>query len=304
MSAPTAPQQVQPPPPEDWQPPTRKPRRRVLKIISAVIGGLALLFIGVGFPAAASASGGPALGPPVTAGTVAPTMGQNVQKDCGLTNWISQEASGGVWTLSRANAFDTSGQTLCITAHSGVGFTVDNNLRYTGLWQAYPYTGVGCAYGLCTHGTDLPKQVGRLPYWANTSFSWRSNGAQGSWNASYDIWFDTRNQITTEDNGAELMIWLKTNVGYADQLVRVGKHWFYFSHWRPCDPSGICWNYVRFIFTGVLGGVKNLWLMPFIRYAEARGLISPSWWMTSVHAGYELVSGGKGLETTWFNFHG
>ena len=31
--------------------------------------------------------------------------------------------------------------------------------------------------------------------------------------------------------------------------------------------------------------------------------VGASWWLTSVHAGYELVSGGKGLTTTWFNVH-
>jgi hypothetical protein len=271
---------------------------RSLALALALAAGIALV------PAAASASGGPPLGPPVTAGPVPPTVGQEVQTDCGLTDWISQEASGGVWTLSRANAFDTSGQTLCITAHSGVGFTVDNNLRYTGLWQAYPFTGVGCAYSLCTHGTDLPKKVRYLPSWANTSFSWQSNGAPGNWNVSYDIWFDKYDQISTEDDGAELMIWLRPNPGYAGgQLVRVGKHWYWFMHWRVCDPSHICWNYIQFRFPQAVSGVRQLWLMPFIRYAEAWGLIRPSWWMTSVHAGYELVSGGKGLETTWFNAH-
>jgi Glycosyl hydrolase family 12 len=271
----------------------------------AIASALALAASIALIPAAASASGGPALGQPVTAGPVAPSMGQNVQKDCGLTDWISQEASGGVWTLSRANAFDTSGQTLCITAHHGVGFTVDNNLRYTGLWQAYPFTGVGCAYSLCTHGTDLPKQVRRLPYWANTSFSWRPNGAPGSWNASYDIWFDTRDQITTEDNGAELMIWLKPNtaVNGIFHMVRVGHQTYWWTWWNTCDSSGICWHYIQFRFLHTVAGVRNLWLMPFIRFLEARGLMKPSWWLTSIHAGYELVSGGKGLETTWFNAH-
>ena len=273
---------------------------RSLALALALAAGIAL-----GFPAAASASGGPALGPPVTAGTVAPTMGQAVLKDCGLTGWISQEASGGVWTLSRANAFDTSGQTLCITAHNGVGFTVDNNLRYTGLWQAYPFTGVGCAYSLCTHGTDLPKQVRHLPSWTNTSFSWRPNGAHGSWNASYDIWFDKSDQITTEDNGVELMIWLRpnTDLNHDFHFARIGNHNYWWVWWNHCDSLGICWHYVQFRFTHVVAGVENLWLVPFIRFLEARGLMRASWWLTSIHAGYEIVSGGKGLETTWFNAH-
>ena len=55
MSASTAPQQVQPPP-EDWQPPTRKPRRRGLRITVAVIGGLALLGLGIGIGSAAKST--------------------------------------------------------------------------------------------------------------------------------------------------------------------------------------------------------------------------------------------------------
>ena len=92
---------------------------------------------------------------------------------CGLAQRITQQASGGVWVISRANAYDTSGQRLCISGStSRPGFTVINNLRYTGAWQAYPFTGAGCAYYLCSPRTDLPKQVRRLPPSANTSFSW------------------------------------------------------------------------------------------------------------------------------------
>jgi hypothetical protein len=40
--------------------------------------------------------------------------------------------------------------------------------------------------------------------------------------------------------------------------------------------------------------------MPFVRFLERRRMVHRSWWLTSVHAGYELVSGGGGLTTTWF----
>ena len=178
-----------------------------------------------------------------------------------------------------------------------------NNLRYTGAWQAYPFTGAGCAYHLCTPRTDLPKQIRRLPPSANTSFSWHGP-APGNWNASYDIWFDHHDQISTQDNGAELMIWLRPNPRYrGGVLVHVGKQRYWFRHWRTCDPARSCWNYTQFRFPRVVHGVRQLPLMPFIRFLERRGLVSPSWWLTSVHAGYELVSGGKGLTTTWFNVH-
>lgn len=236
---------------------------------------------------------------------------------CGLGQSAVQRASGGVWVLSRANAFDTSGQKLCIRPAPGgrPGFTVLDNLRYTGLWQAYPFTGVGCAYYLCSPGTSLPVQVRRLPSWASTSFSWRAGGARGSWNASYDIWLDDSDQISTEDDGAEIMIWLRPNTSLNSgfHLAWVGGRLYWWTTWVHCDAAGICWHYVQFRFTGpwfarhrmwfVLDGVRGLLLVPFLRFLEGRRLVSPSWWLTSIHAGYEIVSGGKGLQTTWFNAH-
>ena len=223
---------------------------------------------------------------------------------CGLAQRITQRASGEVWVISRPNAFDTSGQRLCISGPtSRPGFTIMNNLRHTGAWQAYPFTGAGCAYHLCSPYTDLPKQVRRLPSSANTSFSWHGP-TPGNWNASYDIWFDRHDQISTQDDGAELMIWLRPNPGYrGGVLVHVGKHRYWFMHGRACDPARICWNYTQFRFPHVVRSVRRLRLMPFIRFLEHRGLVSPSWWLTSVHAGYEMVSGGKGLTTTWFGVH-
>jgi Glycosyl hydrolase family 12 len=236
---------------------------------------------------------------------------------CGLAQRAVQQASGGVQVISRANGFDTSDQPLCIRPAPGgrPGFTVLDSLRYTGAWQAYPFTGYGCAYSLCSPGTALPRQVSRLPSWISSSFSWHQNLAAGSWNASYDIWLDDSDQIRTEDDGAELMIWLRpnTSMNSSFRLVRVGGRLWWFTHWRTCDKARICWNYVQFRFTGpwlarhhqfrVLQGVRGLRLMPFFAFLEHQGLIRPSWWLTSVHAGYEIVSGGKGLTTTWFNVH-
>jgi Glycosyl hydrolase family 12 len=259
---------------------------------------------------------------------------------CGLSQRITQQASGGVQVISRPNAFDVSGQRLCISGTTRrPGFKVLDNLRYTGAWQAYPFTGAGCAYNLCSPHTDMPMQVRRLPGNANTSFSWRGSQAPGNWNASYDIWFDHDDQTTAQDDGAELMIWLRPNPGYKGGVrVRIAKRQYWFMHWRTCQRAGpagvtppragpgvtpprggpeitppragpgahagICWNYVQFRFLSVVHGVQRLWLMPFIRFLEGQDhLVRGSWWLTSVHAGYELVSGGKGLHTTWFNVH-
>jgi Glycosyl hydrolase family 12 len=223
---------------------------------------------------------------------------------CGLSQRITQQASKRMWVISRPNAFNTRGQRLCISGSTTrPGFTILTNLRRTGAWQAYPFTGAGCAYHLCSPGTDLPKQVHRLPASANTSFSWHGP-APGDWNASYDIWLDRHDQTSTADDGDELMIWLRPNPGYrAGVIVHVGKQRYWFAHWRDCDPARICWNYTQFRFLHVVHSVRRLRIMPFIRFLEQRRLVYPSWWVTSVHAGYELVSGGKGLTTTWFDVH-
>jgi Glycosyl hydrolase family 12 len=225
---------------------------------------------------------------------------------CGLSQRAVQESSGGVWVISRANAYDTSGQKLCIRPAPGgrPGFTVATNLRYTGLWQAYPFTGWGCAYDLCTRGAN-PVRVSALPRAASMSWSWRSGGAKGIWNASVDDWFSKTDQITSQDNGAELMIWLSTPEGYTGgRLVHIGHRAYWFMHWRA-HHGKVSWWYVQFRTTKTVSGVRQLWLRPFLRFLERQRprLVVPSWYLTSVHAGYELVSGGKGLQTTWFNFH-
>ena len=113
------------------------------------------------------------LGTAMSGGTARAQDARVASTACGLAQRITQRASRDLWVISRPNAFDTSGQRLCISGStSRPGFRVINNLRYTGAWQAYPFTGAGCAYHLCSPRTDLPKQVRRLPSSANTSFSW------------------------------------------------------------------------------------------------------------------------------------
>lgn len=226
------------------------------------------------------------------------------QKVCGLTQRVRQESSGGVSVLSRANAFNAV-TNFCVQSHIGPGFTVLNNLpdRNSDV-QAYPFTGVGCAYYLCSTNTDLPKKVRYLSPRINTSWTWYGD-APGFWNASYDIWFDKYNQISTQDDGAELMIWLRTMPGYNGgrwvYINRIG--WMRLETWRACN-NGTCWNYVQFRYPGTVHSVRNLPLWPFIHFCLYYHLIRWSWWLTSVHAGYEIWYGGKGLDTTWFNYHG
>jgi hypothetical protein len=251
--------------------------------------------VAIALAAAAVAAGAPAATAAVTPGQV-----------CGLSSRAVQESSGGTWLVTRANAFDVSGQRFCVNpAAAGPGFTVATNLHYTGLWQAYPFTGLGCAYSLCSRNTDLPKRVAALARGANVSYSWRGANAPGIWNTALDLWFDKRDQITAQDDGAELMLWLRTPPGYSGgQLVRIGHRSWWFMHWRA-HHGAYSWWYIQFRAARPVMGVRQLWLRPFMRFLERQHprLIVPGWYLTSVHAGFEMVSGGRGLQVRWFNAH-
>jgi Glycosyl hydrolase family 12 len=272
------------------------PGARAARILSLRVAVLAaVLSLAAALPVPAAALSSPSSAP---------------KKICGLDHRAVQPSWDHVKVISRPNSFGTAHQ-FCVMAASGrPGFRILTSLPLTGPVQAYPFTGVGCAYSLCSPGTDLPRRVSNLSPQTTSSWTWWGP-ADGYWNAAYDIWFDTRDQITAQDNGAELMIWLRTMPGYAprgQRIVWVGGHPFWFLHWRAVNTAcqaGRCqarsWNYVQFRFLSTTHSVRQLRLMPFIRFAIGQRLIGPSWWLTSIHAGYELWSGGRGLATTWFN---
>ena len=267
-----------------------------MKLRVAAVAALVLALLAGGLPALAS--GGTGSGPVAE------------QTICGLNHRVMQNASGGIKVISRPNPFGSSWHLCVRLSGSRPGFHITTNVPYTGQVQAYPFTGVGCAYRLCSEGTDLPRRVRDLSPRIESSWTWQGT-TYGFWNASYDIWFDTRDQITTQDNGAELMIWLRTMPGYnPGRIVWVpGAGWFWFTHWvtghEVCDKHRRCqlqsWNYIQFRYLNTKHSVRRLRLQPFIQFAIRDGLISPAWWLTSVHAGYEIWSGGRGLATTWFN---
>jgi Glycosyl hydrolase family 12 len=168
-----------------------------------------------------------------------------LQTICGLDHRVMQNAAGGIKVISRPNPFGTTWHLCVQLSGSHPGFRITTNVPFNGQVQAYPFTGVGCAYKLCSEGTDLPRRVRSLSPRIESSWAWRGT-TRGLWNASYDIWFDTRDQITTQDNGAELMIWLRTPPGYSPgRMVRVpGVGWFWFTNWRArhtvCSKTGRC----------------------------------------------------------------
>ncbi len=199
-----------------------------MRLRTAAVAALVLVLVTAAMPASADGGSGP--------------VAQQII--CGLNHRAVQESSGGVTVISRPNPFGTT-QRMCVQVYgSRPGFRILTSLRRQGSVEAYPFTGVGCAYSLCSRGTDLPRRVQDLSAATDTSWTWWGT-TNGFWNASYDIWFDTRDQVTTQDNGAELMIWLRTPPGYRPgRLVWVDGNWFWFTHWvtghRVCHAGRCC----------------------------------------------------------------
>lgn len=193
------------------------------------------------------------------------------------------------------------GRPECLSVGSGPNFLVSRqSVRYRHREPvAFPDVFMGCAWGVCTAGSQLPARVSAL---RDAATSWHTSlHATGTWNAAYDIWFSKRDVTTSQADGAELMIWLSTRGMGAPRarILRIGRTRWYLFHWIA-SHNGASWNYIQFRRVRPVAGVTDLKLAPFIGAAERLGWISPSWWLLNIEAGFEVWNGGQGLATTSF----
>lgn len=166
---------------------------------------------------------------------------------------------------------------------------------------AFPNVFYGCSWRVCSPGTVLPMQVTKL---SRPQVTWQTKeSARGRYNAAFDIWFGKTAMTTGQADGAELMIWLNTHflppcVG-PKIWIRHGRYCV--EHWVAHHKGvPVTWNYIQFRRLSRTTGVSHLRLHPFIRAAERRGWVQPTWWMENIEAGFEIWSGGQGLATTNF----
>ncbi len=201
----------------------------------------------------------------------------------------------------RNDDFGTAGD--CISV-SGRRFTVT---RTWGTGNRFPYIGWGCEWGLCTPHPLMWR-------WRNAGarVSWYPTGlhAGGAWNASLDTWLDPRNAANDGQEHAEVMVWLHRAGGYGSSagyhgVVQVdGRRWYLIEHRTGHTfPDGVTrtWPLVMFWAVHPVSHARRMPLVPFYRIAERHGWIGPAWYLTSVDAGFEIYSGGRGLGSKWFS---
>ena len=199
--------------------------------------------------------------------------------------------------ILRNDVFSTDHE--CLKVHNrGVGFTVVKSTAnaHTGDTDAFPEVVYGCAWGLCSPGSMLPRRVTRFAQLKSSwSTSWRK--APGHFDVAYDIWFGHRGTIHGQALGAELMIWLGTKrfgVPTQNPILRIGGQRYYYARHKACNDFG-CWNYILFRRVTPTAHVQHLNLMPFIRKAQHFNQVGKHWWLKSIDAGFEIWNGGRGL---------
>lgn len=209
----------------------------------------------------------------------------------------STRIQGGKYVVQNNEWGANDGQ--CINV-SDNGFTItagNHNVPTNGAPAAYPSIYAGCHYGNCSSGSGLPLQVSNMGT-VSSNVSYATTG--GSWNASYDLWFDPNPNQSGQNTGAELMIWgshqgppqpIGSRVGTANLAGAGWDVWI----------GNIGWNVISYVRQQTTNSL-NLNLTEFTNDAVQRGQVQRSWYMTSAQFGFEPWQGGPGLAVNSFSF--
>ena len=227
----------------------------------------------------------------IGAGTLAIAVTLPARADTQLCDqFASTPIQSGRFVVQNNNWGDTIQQ--CTTA-TATGFTVtsgNHNKPTNGPPGSYPSIFLGCHFGTCSTASGLPAPIASLRD-VTTSVNFKITA--GQFDAAYDIWYDPTARTNGQVTGAEVMIWV--NHAGAPQPIGskiatatlAGATWDVFS-------GNIGWNVISYVrqqrATSFSGSV-----IPFEKDAQARRLIDPAWFLTSVQFGFEPWVGGPGL---------
>jgi hypothetical protein len=191
----------------------------------------------------------------------------------------------------------------CIEPRDSGGFTVTrsgHNSDPKGRPAAYPSVYVGCHYGKCSDESKLPLRVDSREFTGLETSVRMSYAPDGSWNATYDLWFDPGPRTDGQNEGAEIMIWLEQRGGVRPIGSRVGAVTLDGRQWNVWFGND-GWNVVSYVAVSPLTALE-LKVDTFYTDAVARGYAQREWYLTSVQAGFESWIGGSGLAVDAFSY--
>jgi hypothetical protein len=162
-------------------------------------------------------------------------------------------------------------------------------------WGAFPDVFLGCEYNVCSRSPLPQRPIGDFTELTMTLYT-RFDAVAG--NDTTDWWFDRYRpgRSRSHPNGAELMIWLAwrqlpLREGY---VVRLDRQFWYVEHWRAYWEHTY-WEYIQFRWLGThLHPSLRLNMLPILHYIERRHWLRPSWYPSSLDAGFEVIHGGVG----------
>jgi hypothetical protein len=177
------------------------------------------------------------------------------------------------------------------------------NMPSGGAPGGYPSVSYGCFYSYCTRRSGLPRMIASLKHGSVTSDWSTTQPDHGSYDASYDIWFDSGPYTGGAPNGAEMMIWLGHRGGVqplgspdGEAAIDGGTYLVWYGYGSGASVPTITYEAVS-----PATKVWGLDITDFIQDAEGRGYLQPQEYLTDVQTGFELWQGGLGLATDGFS---
>ncbi|WP_370109251.1 ricin-type beta-trefoil lectin domain protein [Streptacidiphilus sp. MAP12-33] len=238
---------------------------------------------------------GASVSPSTSAAAVAPVSCTSPQVPFPKTS-----VQGGSYVIE-PDQWNASG-TVCLDTPGTTGFTVskvDNMVPKTAGTPG-AYANVATAPG----ALGLPVPVTALGD-ATSDWSAAAN-ATGNYDLAYDLWYGPNAGSCVPSESAELMVWLRStdDVRPAGDpvpgtITLAGDD--YRVYLAPKSSAHTVISYVRIQPTD---SVRGLNLRLFTQDAVQRGYVPLSSYLCKVSAGFEIWSGGVGLSTRSFAFHG
>jgi hypothetical protein len=221
---------------------------------------------------------------------------------CGSKEYIVQNNEWG----------SDAGQTITYGKGANFKVTVQNGTGSGNNPEGFPSVFTGANSNNNTGSSSmLPRAVSSIAKGSvMTSMTWADNGATGSYNAAYDVWFSTGSggdPAAAGPSGGYLMVWFykpsdnqPIGATITNGTVVIGGQQF--NIWYGMNGSKPVVSYVAqqkmSSWTFSLGA--------FIQDAVGRTCsgstkcVQSSWYLTNVFSGFEIWNGGLNLQTTDF----
>jgi hypothetical protein len=204
------------------------------------------------------------------------------------------------------NEFSTSAPE-CVATDGSAAFTVASSSidqATNGPPGGYASIYQGCHWGKCSAGglSSSPIQVSDLTTGKVTTSWSTTQPGDGTYDGSYDIWFNRTPTTSGQPNCTELMVWLSHDGSVRPigsriaSNVSVGGHSY--DIWEGAQAWG---DTITYDMTTGGTSVSGLDVGVLAQDAVRLGYLPSSCYLMDIEAGFELWQGGAGLTTNSFS---